>query len=381
MQADDRPARDDIAKAPDNAWPCSTRNMYRIDAVDQRRGFRHELASTLGLFGVLQRHEPLHPALLGPWSEWFDAIARDTCGPRVTTVQCGRRRSPRPANRRYWISTPTTSTCSRISSAPTTERYEWPGTQARPIRRRMIALLRVRGVREGDTLPPLLAVYRRMARFHRLPATALDLSPSAAGLSPRTGRSWTERVLDLVERLGPFTLAWLEALLRAADQRASSLTIADRLLQGPENDDAGHPMDGSRRPLAQPVAGGTPTPPPGGDSPPRGQLDGDGGRAGERGVDSGTTRPPHSATRYIETSVGILSYQQLAPLLAERVADAELSISDRRFAELPLHDLVLAARGESRGSGLVPAWISSRTPEDPWRWARDRQHDRGRRSG
>ena len=174
-----------------------------------------------------------------------------------------------------------------------------------------------------------------------LPATALDLSPSEAGLSPRTGRSWTERVLDLVERLGPFTLAWLEALLRAADQRASSLTIADKLLQGPENDDAGHPMDGSRRPLAQPVAGGTPTPPPGGDSPPRRQLDGDGGRAGERGVDSGTTRPPHSATRYIETSVGILSYQELAPLLAERVADAELAISDRRFADLPLHNLVL----------------------------------------
>lgn len=126
------------------------------------------------------------------------------------------------------------------------------------------------------------------------------------------------------------------------DQRASSLTIADKLLQGPENDDAGHPMDGSRRPLAQPVAGGTPPPPPpGGDSPSRRQLDGDGGRAGERGVDSGTTRPPHSATRYIETLVGILSHQELAPLLAERVADAELTISDRRFADLPLHGLVL----------------------------------------
>ena len=338
MQADDRPARDDIAKAPDNAWPCSTRNMYRIDAVDQRRGFRHELASTLGLFGVLQRHEPLHPALIGPWSEWFDAI-RET---RADHGRGGRLDAAKPTAVEQEILDLDADDFDLLAYLVCAHhgkvRMAWhasPADQKADDR-----MLRVRGVREGDTLPPLLLATAEGA-VHRLPATALDLSPSEAGLSPRTGRSWTERVLDLVERLGPFTLAWLEALLRAADQRASSLTIADKLLQGPENDDAGHPMDGSRRPLAQPVAGGTPTPPRGGDSPPRGQLDGDGGRAGERGVDSGTTRPPHSATRYIETSAGILSYQELAPLLAERVADAELSISDRRFADLPLHDLVL----------------------------------------
>ena len=58
-------------------------------------------------------------------------------------------------------------------------------------------------------------------------------------------------------------------------------------------------------------------------------------------MDSGTTRPPHSATRYLETSAGILSYQQLAPLLAERVAETELAIADRRFRDLPVHDLLL----------------------------------------
>ena len=80
IQADGRPERDDIAKAPDIAWPCSVRNMYRIDGGDQRHGFRHELASTLGLFAVLRRHELRHQALLGPWSEWFDAMRESRAG-------------------------------------------------------------------------------------------------------------------------------------------------------------------------------------------------------------------------------------------------------------------------------------------------------------
>ena len=48
-----------------------------------------------------------------------------------------------------------------------------------------------------------------------------------------------------------------------------------------------------------------------------------------------------AATRYVETSAGILSYRELAPLLPERVADTELAISDRMFAALPLLDLLL----------------------------------------
>jgi CRISPR-associated endonuclease/helicase Cas3 len=34
--------------------------------------------------------------------------------------------------------------------------------------------------------------------------------------------SWAERMLRLRERLGPFRLAFLEALLRSADERASA---------------------------------------------------------------------------------------------------------------------------------------------------------------
>lgn len=50
------------------------------------------------------------------------------------------------------------------------------------------------------------------------------------------------------------------------------------------------------------------------------------------------TRRPHAATRYLDTAVGALSYRQLAPLLAERVAVAELEIFERRFAALQAYD-------------------------------------------
>jgi CRISPR-associated endonuclease/helicase Cas3 len=43
------------------------------------------------------------------------------------------------------------------------------------------------------------------------------------------GESWTSRVLGLVERLGPFRLAYLEMLLREADERASELAAKEAL--------------------------------------------------------------------------------------------------------------------------------------------------------
>ena len=356
IQADDRPERDDIAKAPDIAWPCSVHNMYRIDAGDQRRGFRHELASTLGLFGVLQRHDPLHQALLGPWNEWFDAMREthagddssggaDAAEPTAVEQEILNLGADEFDLLAYLV-------CAHHGKV----RMAWHASPAD--QKTEDRLLRIRGVREGDVLPPL-PLAAADGEFHRLPATSLDLSPSEAGLSPRTGRSWSERVLNLIERLGPFTLAWLEALLRAADQRASKLRITDKLLQEQENDDAGHRLDESRRTLAQPTAGGASAPPPEGDSPSRRQLHGDGGRTGGRGTDSGTTRPPHSATRYIETSAGILSYQELAPLLAERVADTALAISDRAFAERSFHDLLL---------DLHRCICADLTPEIAGRW-------------
>ena len=338
IQADGRPERDDVAKAPDIAWPCSTRDMYRIDPGDQRRGFRHELASTLGLFGVLQRHEPQHQALLGPWREWFDAMGEaDAAGDPASRAGAAEPTAIEqeiidlPADEfdllAYLVCAHHGKVRMAWHSSPADQKANDHG-------------LRIRGVRGGDVLPPALLAGAD-GECHQLPATALDLSPSEAGLSSRTGRSWTERVLHLVERFGPFTLAWLEALLRAADQRASKEKVTDKLLRTWENGNVGHSLEGGDRTLAQPAGGGAPPPASGGDSPPRRQLHGDGGRAGGRGLDPGTTRPPHAATRYVETSLGILSYRELAPLLAERVARTELEISNRMLADLPVHDLLL----------------------------------------
>ncbi len=68
------------------------------------------------------------------------------------------------------------------------------------------------GIHDGDTVPEqeLLGV--------TVPASALDLSPMQLGGEG----SWTANALKLLASLGPFRLAYLEAILRIADRRASA---------------------------------------------------------------------------------------------------------------------------------------------------------------
>ncbi|MBI4540727.1 MAG: CRISPR-associated helicase Cas3' [Gemmatimonadetes bacterium] len=65
------------------------------------------------------------------------------------------------------------------------------------------------------------------------PGVALSLEPMELGLCqepPFAGQpSWVERMLCLRDRLGPFRLAYLEALLRAADMRASARATRGQL--------------------------------------------------------------------------------------------------------------------------------------------------------
>lgn len=71
---------------------------------------------------------------------------------------------------------------------------------------------------------------------------------------------------------------------------------------------------------------------------------------------AGETTPPKGATRFIETSRGVLSYSQLAPLLAERVLSAERAIGCGDFAHVaPVDELSLQLHSRICGD-LVPNW-------------------------
>ena len=73
-----------------------------------------------------------------------------------------------------------------------------------------------------ETLPPV-----DLGEGLRVPETDLDLSIARIGLSGQEHRSWLDRSTALLDWLGPFRLAGLEALLRAADMRASKLEQED----------------------------------------------------------------------------------------------------------------------------------------------------------
>ena len=213
MVAEDRPERCDLAKAPKNAWSRTGR----------RKGFRHELASALAIFAVLQRHNPDHPAMLGPWRELLNAAGmppavseKSGISPTALEMEILALDADQMNLLAYLV-------CSHHGKV----RAAWhacPDDQSAAG-----STLRIRGIRDGDDLPPL-QVYAAAAEISSLPESNLELAPSAAGLNPRSGQGWTERSLSLLDTHGPYTLAWFEAILRAADQRVSGAATLDQLL-------------------------------------------------------------------------------------------------------------------------------------------------------
>jgi CRISPR-associated endonuclease/helicase Cas3 len=206
----ERPERCDLAKAPNHAWRHG-RTMYQVSKAESRPGFRHELASTLGLFAVLQRHAPPdHPSRLGSLATLLPsepATSQAPPGPLESEILA---LAPDAFDLvAYLVCSHHGKLRARLHCSPADQTARLPSR-----------LVPLRGVCDGDTLPPT-ALEGRDGATHVLPPATLSLEPASLGLSSATGRSWVERVDALVRKHGPFTLAWLEAILRAADVRAS----------------------------------------------------------------------------------------------------------------------------------------------------------------
>lgn len=199
--------RNDLAKAPHEAF---VRPPYPT-----RPGFRHELASTLMIFELLRRRSPDHPGLLGAHAELLaltGTVAIDiAAGERLDSHPLADELAALTADEldlvAYLVCAHHGKVRGRWASTPQDMEAEHGG---------------IHGVVAGDATP---AVAIADARGHgvELPRITLNLDAAALGVGPRYGASWTDRCSRLLERHGPFTLAFLETLLRVADWRASAL--------------------------------------------------------------------------------------------------------------------------------------------------------------
>jgi CRISPR-associated endonuclease/helicase Cas3 len=196
----------DLAKAPDGAW--------RRPAYPQRPGFRHELASTLAILELLRRARPDHAALLGDYRDLLEALGT---APEVVAPELRVEESDPLAREILGLSAGEIDlllflVCSHHGKV----RCAWTST---PLDQAG-SLGAIHGVADGDAL---IAFHLSSAAGseHGVPALTLSLAPAALGIGPRYGASWADRVAGLLAAYGPFALAYLEALVRAADVRAS----------------------------------------------------------------------------------------------------------------------------------------------------------------
>jgi len=222
-----RPPRTDLAKGPEGAWRRPP-DMYRyLDDSETRPAFRHELASALGLFALLDVYLPKHDALLGPWVAVLEQMKQplpeqQPLPPPTPLIErlleCTAEEFDLVA---YLVASHHGKVRVGLHAAPKDQDYRDRDGRGLPIR----------GVREGDRLPSVALVPGEPP----IPEVTLTLEPAKLGLSPKTGASWRERCIGLQQRHGPAALAFLEGILRAADVRASQLTTSDPTLTAEAN--------------------------------------------------------------------------------------------------------------------------------------------------
>lgn len=204
--------------------------------MGKRRGFRHELATTLGMLELLSRAQPNHEALLGPFAELIelgeiDRLDYAPLSEHNALIEELQALSAADFHLLLYL------ICSHHGKV----RGQWQSTpldQEFPIENNQLlgSGMPICGIRDGDLLPGA-QLYDAEGRCLKLPAVELHLDSAKLGINSRFGASWTERVQRVKADWGIFTLAWLEAIFRAADGRASEHAAElgpDPLLANPQ---------------------------------------------------------------------------------------------------------------------------------------------------
>lgn len=111
-------------------------------------------------------------------------------------------------------------------------------------------------------------------------------------------------------------------------------------------------------PVEGPSSGAQAAAPLGGDPAGCGPEHGLRAGAGAGGDDSRDTRPDR-ATRYVETTLGVLNYADLAPFLAERVTRLEGAVLAEEFSVRPLDETLLAEFHARLCGDLTPEWAGN----------------------
>jgi CRISPR-associated endonuclease/helicase Cas3 len=225
------PKPDDcVAKAPNDAWKSLFNG--REDTAEtnhrfvRRKGFRHELASALGLLELLRLARPDHPAVstadelkavVGPTTE--KAAIQD--GAASATAAAPIAHLDRLSFNLLLFLVACHHGKVRFGLRSTEDDYDAGQRDPVPDPGK---IRRCQGVQDGDVIPPCRLPSPKASADPQCFITTPELTLSLEVMdlySARYGASWSDRMRELLEVFGPFNLGYLEALFRAADQRAS----------------------------------------------------------------------------------------------------------------------------------------------------------------
>ena len=205
-----------MAKAPDDAWR-KDKPTQNADGDHRRPGFRHELASALAILETLFRAQPTHVAF--SWPDGLNKSDFSAVLTQPTTIDVPDDRLIQELAALsvdeldllvYLVAAHHGKVRMSIRSSPDDDRCPEEKRQAR-------------GVRDDDVLVACRIPDADLSALGIVaPEVTMSLDLMELGLSPHYGASWRERMQLLLERMGPFRLAYLEAILRSADCRASA---------------------------------------------------------------------------------------------------------------------------------------------------------------